>query len=230
MPLRFVLQCLHGNGKGWENASLAITRREFLQSSGIFAASLAAGHTHVTRIAQRSPNAAPMLDLNKLEKFVDALPIPPVVQPKGKRPNPERPSESIPHYRLAMRQITAKVHRDVKPTRCWGFENISPGPTLVSCRSVVTLRLGGEPRQANSRLASRCNSEYSTLKRASAAALSPVSAASIREEIVDSTRHPPTGESSSVSHIWKWQPRYGFLRFISGQYDFSSGSWVQLER
>ena len=109
---------------------MTITRREFLQSSGILAASLAAGHTHVARMAQKSPNAAPMLDLNALEKFVDALPIPEVVQPKGKRPNPERPSESIPYYRLAMRQMTAKVHRDVKPTRCWGFENTSPGPTF----------------------------------------------------------------------------------------------------
>jgi spore coat protein A len=79
---------------------------------------------------QSNPTGVPLLDLEKLEKFVDALPIPAVIQPKGKRPNPDRPSESIPYYRLAMRQITAKVHRDVKPTRCWGFENTSPGPTI----------------------------------------------------------------------------------------------------
>ena len=40
---------------------------------------MAAGHTHLARMAQKSPNAAPMLDLNALEKFVDALPIPAVV-------------------------------------------------------------------------------------------------------------------------------------------------------
>ena len=37
----------------------------------------------------------------------------------------------------------------------------------------------------------------SVLKRVSAAALSPVSAAPMREEIVDSTRHPPASESPS---------------------------------
>jgi spore coat protein A len=101
-----------------------------LQRSGVVAAGIATGHTHLSHFAQSNPNAAPLLNVEKLEKFVDPLPIPPVIQPKGKRPNPEQPLESIPYYRLAMRQISAKVHRDVKPTRCWGFENSSPGPTI----------------------------------------------------------------------------------------------------
>ena len=109
---------------------MTITRREFLQRSGVVAAGLVTGHTHLGHMPQSNPTGVPLLNVEKLEKFVDALPIPGVVQPKGKRPNPERPSESIPYYRLAMRPISAKVHRDVKPTRCWGFENSSPGPTI----------------------------------------------------------------------------------------------------
>jgi spore coat protein A len=101
-----------------------------LQHSGVLAAGLATGHTHLPHVMQANPTGVPLLDVEKLEKFVDALPIPAVIQPKGKRPNPEGPSESITYYRLAMRQISAKVHRDVKPTRCWGFENSSPGPTF----------------------------------------------------------------------------------------------------
>ncbi len=46
------------------------------------------------------------------------------------RPNPEHPSLQIPFYRLAMREMYVKVHRDLPPTRVWGFDNCSPGPTF----------------------------------------------------------------------------------------------------
>ena len=34
----------------------------------------------------------------------------------------------LPFYRVAMREIHQKVHRDLPPTRMWGFNNSSPGP------------------------------------------------------------------------------------------------------
>ena len=91
------------------------------------AAGLAVGqmNPHKTGIIGR-----PLLKPESLEKFVDALPIPGVIKPKGRRPSPENRADMIPYYRLAMRQITSKIHRDVKPTRVWGFEDGSPGPTL----------------------------------------------------------------------------------------------------
>jgi len=72
----------------------------------------------------------PLLDLNALARFVDPLPVPPILKPSGTRPSPESPASKIPYYKLAMREFSSKVHRDVKPTRLWGFGNGSPGPTF----------------------------------------------------------------------------------------------------
>jgi len=72
----------------------------------------------------------PALDPSSLQPFVDPLPIPPVAENAGYRPSPADPSANLPYYRLAMREVEAKLHRDLKPTRLWGFGNASPGPTF----------------------------------------------------------------------------------------------------
>jgi spore coat protein A len=74
------------------------------------------------------------LDPKSLAQFVDALPIPTVLQSSELQPSPGNASAKIPYYRVAMRQFDAKVHRDVKPTRLWGFESSFPGPT-IECAS-----------------------------------------------------------------------------------------------
>ena len=114
----------------------SLGRREFLKSSGLIAAGLATGQasTVKTENVERPP-----LNLNALEKFVDPLPTPGVLQPIGTRPNPEHPGSSIPYYRLAMRQIAARVHRDLNPTRLWGFGASSPGPTFETRSGEGTL-------------------------------------------------------------------------------------------
>jgi spore coat protein A len=80
-----------------------------------------AGHTLPVR---------PVLDPNLLAQFVDPLPIPEVARSGEYRTSPADPAVKLPYYRFAMRQIEIKVHRDVKPTRVWGFGSSSPGPTL----------------------------------------------------------------------------------------------------
>jgi spore coat protein A len=105
----------------------SLTRREFLRNSGMLAAGLAAGQSDVPKTGII---ARPLLNPNSLEKFVEPLPIPGIIRPTGARPSPENPVGVVPHYRLAMRQFMSKVHRDVKPTRHWGFEEGSPGPTI----------------------------------------------------------------------------------------------------
>ena len=104
-----------------------ITRRKFLQRSGMFVAGMAASqlNPHRTGIIAR-----PMLDVNALPQFVDPLPLPPILQPTGTRPSPDTPAAQIPYYRVEMRAFESKVHRDVKPTRLWGFGENSPGPTF----------------------------------------------------------------------------------------------------
>jgi spore coat protein A len=59
------------------------------------------------------------LNPSALTKFVDALPIPARARPVSKG-----------HYRMAMREFQAKVHRDLPATTFWGYEGMSPGPTF----------------------------------------------------------------------------------------------------
>jgi len=98
-----------------------------LQSTGIFVAGLASGQTNVRKTGTI---ARPLFNLESLQKFVDTLPIPSIVRPLGTRPSPEHAGISIPYYRMPMREVVCKVHRDMKPTRIWGFGGTSPGPTF----------------------------------------------------------------------------------------------------
>ena len=70
------------------------------------------------------------LDVNTLPQFVDPLPIPEIAKSLGLRPSPTDPKKSVPFYRIAAQPITSKIHRDLPPTRFWGFGNSSPGPTF----------------------------------------------------------------------------------------------------
>lgn len=58
-----------------------------------------------------------------LKKFVDALPIPPIIKPTGK-------CDGIPFYEVKMKQIKQKLHRDLPPTTVWGYNSMYPGPTF----------------------------------------------------------------------------------------------------
>jgi spore coat protein A, manganese oxidase len=70
------------------------------------------------------------LDPGTLKRFVDPLPIPQLARAIGDRPSPENRAEKLPFYRMAMSEFESRVHRDLKPTRQWGFNGTSPGPTI----------------------------------------------------------------------------------------------------
>jgi spore coat protein A len=96
-----------------------MTRRRWLQyAAGAFTS------------AASTALAAAALDPDRLAKFVDPLPIPEIIRGSGLKPAPGDPAHKIPFYRLAMRQIERQIHRDLPPTRLWGFESSSPGPTF----------------------------------------------------------------------------------------------------
>jgi spore coat protein A len=57
----------------------------------------------------------------RLKRYVDPLPIPPVIRATGE------PGEVI---NLEMRQFRQKVHRDLPPTTLWGYNGCWPGPTI----------------------------------------------------------------------------------------------------
>ncbi len=108
---------------------MSLTRRDFLQCGGILTATLALPQG-VHHRDQPAPKFRTALNARALAQFVDPLPIPEVAQPLDHRPSPLDPALKLPYYRVAMRPIEGKIHRDLKPTRLWAYGSTSPGPTL----------------------------------------------------------------------------------------------------
>ena len=69
--------------------------------------------------------APPLIVPNHLAPFVDPLPLPEIAKPIVARRR-----GSAARYRIPIREFYAKVHRDLPPTRFWGYGNSVPGPTL----------------------------------------------------------------------------------------------------
>jgi len=61
----------------------------------------------------------------RLTRYVDPLPIPPVIRYSDK---PDAIVE------IEMRQFKSKVHRDLPPTTLWGYNGSWPGPTIEAQR------------------------------------------------------------------------------------------------
>jgi len=101
-----------------------LNRREFLKKTGILTAA-AALHT----VAQDQVRVRPAFNGASLKPFVDALPLPPVAHRTGTRPDPDSHRE-VPFYRVSMREFDMQLHRDLPPTRMWGYNSSFPGPTI----------------------------------------------------------------------------------------------------
>jgi spore coat protein A len=96
-----------------------ITRRKFISRAGLVLAGSALDR----------PVSSP-LTASSLHPYVDPLPVPPAARAEEMRTNPFNPKEKIPFYRIAMREVMVKVHRDLPPTRMWTLGGTFPGPTL----------------------------------------------------------------------------------------------------
>lgn len=84
------------------------------------------------KVVLRSPQqpAVPMLHPERLARFVDPLPIPTLARSPESRPDPEHPGQKLPYYRLPIREAWTQIHRDLPPTRFWGYDGKMPGSTL----------------------------------------------------------------------------------------------------
>jgi spore coat protein A len=76
----------------------------------------------------------PNIDPGTLAKFVDPLPQPQVARPIERRAAPDGSGEHVPFYRVSMRAIAAKLHRDLPPTNLWSYGGSLPG-VLFDTRS-----------------------------------------------------------------------------------------------
>ncbi len=81
-----------------------------------------------------SKDETPNLDSGKLERFVDPLPLMRAARPQERRAAPGATGERVPFYRVAMQEISAKLHRDLPPTRLWAYGGQVPG-VLFDTRS-----------------------------------------------------------------------------------------------
>ena len=74
-----------------------------------------------------APPRVPNLHPNTLARFVDPLPLPVLARPAGRHADPMRHGEQAQHYRVAMRAISGKLHRDLPPTGLWAYGGSVPG-------------------------------------------------------------------------------------------------------
>ncbi|MBT8116562.1 MAG: multicopper oxidase domain-containing protein, partial [Gammaproteobacteria bacterium] len=61
-----------------------------------------------------------------LTPFVEALPIPPVLQPTGTR------ADGVPQYTMSVETATQSVHPDLPPTDLWTYNGSWPASTIVA--------------------------------------------------------------------------------------------------
>jgi len=117
---------------------LSRSRRRFLQQVSAVGLTWGARRGLAAQMLMAMPTGpvvradeAPRIMLHSLEltPFVDALPIPQRVTPVGPHP-----------LRVVMREIHAKVHRDVPATRLWSYGSTPVGP-LIEGRSGRAIRV-----------------------------------------------------------------------------------------
>ncbi len=107
------------------------TRRTFLQQASSLGLLWSARQTLARTMNMATPQQhAKMLHSLELTPFVDALPLPPVLHA----------TSSGKPLRIVMREIHARVHRDVPPTRMWSYGETALGP-LVEARAHHPLQI-----------------------------------------------------------------------------------------
>ena len=74
------------------------------------------------------------MDASRLEPFVDPLELPVLQLPQGRRSSILHGAQEVPYYRIAVREISCKLHRDLPASRMWGYGNTA-APVLFNVRS-----------------------------------------------------------------------------------------------
>ena len=84
--------------------------------------------------ASMAAHSSRTLDARKLEPFVDPLPLPQRMNPDGRRCSPAHQAIDAPYYRVNVREVFCKMHRDLPASRLWSYGE-SAVPVLFEARS-----------------------------------------------------------------------------------------------
>jgi spore coat protein A, manganese oxidase len=95
-----------------------LNRRQLLHR-GLYTAAGLSLSKGVPVVGQAMASPAPVRSGVRLTRYVDPLPIPPVLHVTDDQP-----------VEVTMRQFQQKVHRDLPPTTVWGYNGTWPGPTI----------------------------------------------------------------------------------------------------
>ena len=97
-----------------------LSRRRFLYSS-VYTAAGVAFCKDVSATGQEMASPNPVRSEAKLVRYVDPLPIPPIIR------TPVKSNEAV---EVQMLQFQQKLHRDLPATTVWGYNGAWPGPTI----------------------------------------------------------------------------------------------------
>jgi spore coat protein A len=97
-----------------------LTRRRFLYG-GVYTAAGVAFCKDVPARGQGMASPTPVRSGVKLSRYVDPLPVPPVIR------TPRKSNETV---EVEMLQFQQKLHRDLPATTVWGYNGTWPGPTI----------------------------------------------------------------------------------------------------
>ena len=125
---------------GWCAAGVVVSQTGALKALALDPAQQSAGHSmsdhsmagmaRPATVASKRPVHKPLL-VDRLEKFVDPLPVPPIAKSVNAPAHAAgAPARAATTYRLTMRQVPVHVHRDLPPTPMWSYGETVPGPTI----------------------------------------------------------------------------------------------------
>ncbi|RKD89083.1 multicopper oxidase family protein [Halopiger aswanensis] len=108
-----------------ERSGLGLSRRTLLRAAGASSVSAIAGCIAPTGTETETtvPTTVAAHSSPALEKWVDEVPRPGVVEPTGTK-------DGHPYYEIEMREVEQKLHSDLPPTTVWGYGGQFPGPTI----------------------------------------------------------------------------------------------------
>lgn len=112
------------------------TRRRLLQQAGVASAGLFAARAWAQSpgMPMARPSKAKTLDAMKLASFVDPLPLPVLQAPQGRRSSSALGAVNAPYYAIRIREIQSRLHRDLPPSRLFGYGATS-APVLFEAQS-----------------------------------------------------------------------------------------------